>query len=100
MYDAATIKNVCELMLLPMCVCQLCAVLYLLLLQPCACKLAFAPSRRVASASGFQHCVYLGVKGGWRKSVGTNRDSYTCVVVSTRKLSFKMCLYMALEMVL
>ena len=86
----ATTKNVCVLMLLPMCVCQLCAVLYLLLLQPCACELVFAPSRRAASASGFRHCVYLGLKGGANMLERTvHRDSYNCVVVSTKKIKFQ-----------
>ena len=73
------VSGVCAVCVL--CVCDMCAVCV-----PCVCtvcvyrvcvvwvplcfataattvgELAFAPFRRVASASGFRHCVYLGLK--------------------------------------
>ena len=70
------------LLLLPTSVCQLRAVVYLLLLKSCV-NLLPLPSETWRVPAGFEKCVLGSQK--WRKSTGTKSlsDSYTCVVVST-----------------
>ena len=62
-------------------------------------ELAFAPFRRVASASGFRHCVYLGLK---RAKICWNEEfieTATLVLLCLQKIKLQyVCKYVGMTL--